>query len=171
MRVIARTFIIQSLTLLLFGLLWWLLAPASAHAAGKAAVEAISYPAVAAVVSATLLLAKTIEQLLSKAGLLRSEQEKQIDKIYDWLLDSRKSGSRMIEDLYSWHKPIETPSGTRFLWRDSGEHAAAERAILERIEESASGTARQSLVIAHALDVLVERLEREGRLIKKGEPQ
>jgi hypothetical protein len=163
MIIIARAFIIQALALLLFALLWWLLTPANAHAVGKTAVESISYPTVAAVVSATLLLAKTVEQLLNKAGLLRSEQEKQIIKIYDWMLDSRNCGARMIEELHSWHKPIETPSGTKFTWRDSGEHAALERATAARIEETILAVGKQVLQIAHNQDLIMERMEQEDR--------
>lgn len=165
MIIIARTCISYALAVLIFALLWWLLTSANAHASAKAAVESISYPAVAAVVSATLLLAKTIEQLLSKAGLLRSEQEKQISKIYDWLLDQEHSGRKMLKDLHTWHKPIETPSGTKFLWRDSGEHAALERATTARIEETVLAVGKQVLQIAHKQDLIMDRIDR----LEKGE--
>lgn len=163
MIIIARTCISYALAALIFALLWWLLTPANAHATGKSLVEQISYPTVAAVFGAILLIAKTIEQLLVKARLLRSEHEKQIEQIHDWFFDQRRAGTRMIEELHKWHKPVETPTGSRFTWRDSGEHAAAERATMQRIEEVALSIGKQVLSIAHSQDLILERMDQAER--------
>ena len=163
MKLVLRSLLAHTIALLVFVALWHLLAIATAHASAPKALQEISYPTIFGVVAASLFLARAIEQLLAKAGLLRSEQEKQIDQLYEWMFERQRGGALMIESLHNWHKPVETPSGTRFLWRDSGEHAASTARQMDNIESATLSTAKIALQLQDRIDHIAEDVERMKR--------
>lgn len=90
----------------------------------KAAVSSvyISYLAVFFIASLAFMLVRTIEQMLKKAGLIKSDTERYVEDIHSWIFaeDSKgdaKCAKQQMIDLYDWHSPINIEGGLLFPWK------------------------------------------------------
>ena len=91
-----------------------------ASASSKTTLEKlkVSYLAIFSLVTISFFLLRSLELLLSKAGLLKSEHDVKLDAIHSWIFEDGGAKDQ-VYDTHDWHTPIQTDVGSVFTWKSN----------------------------------------------------
>ena len=82
----------------------------------------VSYIAIFTIASLAFFLIRTLEFLLQKANLIKSEESAKIDAVHEWIF-AEGGAKKKVRDIYTWHEPVKTDVGEIFTWKNDSRSA------------------------------------------------